>query len=484
MTGYSGIHMVIGALLLLQFVVVNIQRLRSMVTGRAAKTVGETGVLAVLVLVSVVAANLIANMVPKRFDLTEQGLFSLSDQTTKILKNLDVDVKALVFQQGGAAPQAEDLLKQYNYAQEHFSYKVIDPDRNPGLAQKYEIRQDGTIVLESAGKTQKVTKIDEQELTNSLMKLVAGRDVVVGFLTGHGESSIDDKQNAAGLASFKIYLEEENYKTKSVSIVQAGGIPKDIDILVVAGAEQNLFAPEVSAIEQFAADGGRLLLTADPGRTGVAPLAASWGIAVENAMVLDESLSLFSGPQLGVQVIVNSYGSHEAVRAMHNMSIFQQACALKATDGSANEPDVLFSSSDKSWAESDIDRLLNQQEAEKGPGDIAGPVPLAMAFTGAPSGFSSKADVPAANGAIVCDTDFLSNRYIGQGDNANLAMNLVAWMSGQHEKISISPKKRGMNQLNLSQAQMINIFYATVLIFPEGLLLLGLFVWWKRRQRS
>ena len=124
---------------------------------------------------------------------------------------------------------------------------------------------------------------------------------------------------------------------------------------------------------------------------------------------------------------------------------------------------------------------MEQQEAELDDSDTVGPAVVAAAFEGSPGVTAPTGEKPGA-GVVICDSDLLSNRMISQVGNADFGLNTIAWLAGKQEQISIRPKHRGMSQLTLTEDQMINIFYGTVLIFPEALLLVGLFVWWRRRQ--
>ncbi len=472
---YTVLHLVGGLLLLGWFVVSNARNLGKMVGGRAARTFGETTGTAVFVIAAVVGLNLIANLYPHQFDLTRDRLFSLSDQTVKILKALDTDVHGMVFQQGGVAPQAEDLLKLYSYQQKRFTYEVIDPDRRPELTEKYEIRQNGTLVLSVGDRTQKISELDEENLTNGLTSLLAGQQTTVGFLVDHEELGTDDQQNPGGLGVFKMLLEEENYRVETVSLIQTGSVPDDIDVLIVASPRQPLFGQEVSAISQFVQNGGRLLALGDPLRRGLDPLAAAFGVQMGNDMLIDQEVRLFAGPTLGTQIMVSEYGDHPVTRDFPSRVLLAQASSVAApADSNYNWTDLLLSSY-TSWAETDLTRLLEAQEADQGDADQNGPVVVGVAFSGV--------DDDAGAGAFIGDADFLSNRMIGQLGNADLGLNLVAWMAGETAHISIRPKQRGRSSMTLTQDQMISVFYGTVLIFPEFLLLAGLFVWWQRKQR-
>ena len=92
------------------------------------------GMVAVLVLV-----NLLVDQFGVEADLTQNRLFTLSDQTFQLLDNLDADVT--VYQIGTTGrenPLIDSVLERYARRSSHVKLANLDPERNPGLAAKYE----------------------------------------------------------------------------------------------------------------------------------------------------------------------------------------------------------------------------------------------------------------------------------------------------------------------------------------------------------
>jgi len=82
---------------------------------------------------------------------------------------------------------------------------------------------------------------------------------------------------------------------------------------------------------------------------------------------------------------------------------------------------------------------------------------------------------------VVGDSDFVNNEYIQKMYNADLFLNMVNWLSGEDAYISIRPKATRGSMLLMTPEQTQTIFFNSVLIFPELLLLIGLAIWWRRR---
>jgi ABC-type uncharacterized transport system involved in gliding motility auxiliary subunit len=94
------------------------------------------GVFTILTLAVIVMINLISARHHKRFDLSAEGEFSLSQQTVKALKALNDDVNVYAFIRQDKVKEARDLLEGYAYESPKFKFEIVDPDKKPALAKK------------------------------------------------------------------------------------------------------------------------------------------------------------------------------------------------------------------------------------------------------------------------------------------------------------------------------------------------------------
>ncbi|MGH0031258.1 MAG: DUF7088 domain-containing protein, partial [Myxococcota bacterium] len=138
--GWIGGNLVVGVLLLVAAAVLNFDALRERMSSGEAKRAGKYGSSAVLsTVLGIVILGLLGFMAernPKRFDWTEQGVHTLSDQTQKVLAGLDRDVTVTVLVSKLEAEPVRDLLDRYDYASERFGVEYADPNERPGLLEK------------------------------------------------------------------------------------------------------------------------------------------------------------------------------------------------------------------------------------------------------------------------------------------------------------------------------------------------------------
>ena len=125
---------------------------RATLRGRTARYGINTAVMILLLLGIVAMVEAVSYRHNARLDLTENRRNSLAPQTIQVLRDLKTDVNAVAFFRSDQPGKrvAEDLFKQYaRYAGGRFTWKVVDPDREPGLARRYNVETYGTVVLET-----------------------------------------------------------------------------------------------------------------------------------------------------------------------------------------------------------------------------------------------------------------------------------------------------------------------------------------------
>src|SRR5262249_10131848 len=135
-------------------------------------TLTATSVLVVLGIL--VAVNYIAGKQNKRWDLTANKQFSLSDQSRNVLQKLDSPLQILVFAKDEEFPRYQDKLKEYEYLSKKVTTEYIDPDKKRAAAQQNNVTQYGTIVFNYKGRSERVTSDNEQDITNGIIKVVTG----------------------------------------------------------------------------------------------------------------------------------------------------------------------------------------------------------------------------------------------------------------------------------------------------------------------
>lgn len=145
---YHWILLVLGVLGLGYFIFMFCRNRQRELSKRSIKYGSNVTVQVIVVLAIVSMLAFISTRHHIRFDWTKNKLYSLSDQTEKVLENLNKDVKLVAFFKSSEQKRARDLLDEYNYRSSHLTYEFVDPDERPEIAKQYGIRKYGTIAVE------------------------------------------------------------------------------------------------------------------------------------------------------------------------------------------------------------------------------------------------------------------------------------------------------------------------------------------------
>jgi ABC-type uncharacterized transport system involved in gliding motility auxiliary subunit len=481
---YIFVNALFGLFALIAYLSAGFEHLRNVVSERSTRyganvIVGSLVFLAVLVLVNYLSARH-----SQRWDLTEQGVYSLSPQSTNVVKNLQEDLQIQAFVEGGVNPQVRDLLDSYSYASPKVKFEMIDPDRQPELAERYKITAYNTVRIEYGKESTSVTQPTEQNLTNAIIKVTRTTRKTVCAIEGHGEPDIDDVENPRGLSSLKQALQNENYEVKKVLLASMASLPEDCSVVVVAGPQRPYLESELTALRSYLAKGGRALFLIPP-RSGneFEPLLAAWGVKLGNDIVVDQMIRLFQGPALGLAPLVNSYGVHEITREFRQRTIFPMTRSVRADAAGKKglQATDLVKTSPSSWAETDVDGIFQRSEATLDAGaDTKGPVSVA-AVVNADLKEMGNGTEGTTRLAVYGSVEFAGNKELeGTYYNRDLLLNTVGWLVGQADLVSIRPRALRASRVQFTADQGTVIFYLSVLVIPELLLIAGIAVWWRR----
>jgi ABC-type uncharacterized transport system involved in gliding motility auxiliary subunit len=486
---YIAANGVLGVFALIAYLSAGLEQLRSVVSERSTKygvnvLVGSLAFLAALALL-----NYLSVRHHRRFDLTEQGVFSLSPQSISVVKGLKEDLNIQAFVEGGVNPELRDLFENYTYASKKVKYQLIDPDKQPELAEKFHISTYNTVRLEYGKESTTVTQPNEETITNAIIKVTRPTREMICFIEGHGEPDIDEAEtaegqvNPRGMSSLKQALLNENYEVKKVLLASMPNVPDDCAAVIAVSTEKPYLEGEVKALQAYLDGGGRVLLLVGP-REGAEfmPLLASYGVRLGNDLVVDQVVRLFEGPSLGLSPLVNTYTPHEITRDFRQRTIFPMTRSVHAE--AKEQPGIqaieLVKTAPSSWAETDLDRVFNKSEAALDDNDTKGPVPIAVVVTANLKQMGHDKE-GTARLAVYGSVDFALNREVdGTYFNRDLLMNTVGWLVGQSDLLSIRPRDIRTSRVQFTAEQSTVIFYLTVLLIPELLLIAGLAVWWRR----
>jgi ABC-type uncharacterized transport system involved in gliding motility auxiliary subunit len=487
-------NLVVGLVLLGVALGSNLDAIRERMRSGEARRAGKYGTSAVLSTVLTIAllAGLafLSTRYHTSFDLTEARTHSLSPQTLQVLDGLERDVDITALYAAVAAPPARRLLDLYTNASDRVHVEFVDPQAQPGRLRELGVageRLDGGLLhVALGGESVQVRDLEEQALTNAIVKLTRGGQKKVYLLEGHNErpGRGEGAEDGDGFGFAVEALEAENYVVEPLLLATRGDVPEDADVVVIAGPTRPFHEVELKALERYVARGGSLLVMIDPrAKTNLYDDLASWGVKVGDDVVVDQVQGLFGRP---ATPFAASYGAHPITEPLREATLFHVARSVRPEDGSTPAFEVLVRTGEQSWAERDLDRFYAEGTAELGADDEEGPVPLAVAGMVSPNGAEGEEaggeEPEPARLVVFGDSDFATNQLLGEFRNRDLFVNATNWLLGDVEAISIRPGEPRASRLQLSSEQFMQIRYLSLFVLPQLIATVGVFAWWWRRR--
>ncbi len=170
-------QVVVGVAMIAFFGFTNLDGLGRLATGRGTFFIAFSTLATVIVVGLVVTGDWVANESGWTKDLTQARLFTLAPQSVKVAEGLKQPVKILAFYRGGASEfqGLKDLVARYQDHTQKLKLESVDPDKEPLLVKQYKVNLYGNrVVAVMGGKSEKITELDEQGVTNALLKLTRG----------------------------------------------------------------------------------------------------------------------------------------------------------------------------------------------------------------------------------------------------------------------------------------------------------------------
>ncbi|MEL6786534.1 MAG: Gldg family protein [Cyanobacteria bacterium J06607_15] len=414
----------------------------------------------------------------KRWDFTENQVFTLSEQSQTIVASLERPLEVLIFDRNTNS-ELEQLLQNYRRYSDRFQFRFVNPEQEIGLAQQYGIQSLGEIYLNYGDKQQKIEvgnvaageTLTETKLTNGIERIKRDRPINIYFLQGHGEASLDLVEG--GLAQAVSNLEDRGNTVQVLNLATTGKIPDDTNLITIAGATRKLLAAEVSTLQQYLRAGGSLLLLLSPNTDiGITPILQNWGLELDNRLVVDGSGAgnvMGFGPAVA---IVNDYGEHPITNSFRNgISLFPETRPLKVVEKSEISSVAIARTTPQTWAESDLRQEQITFDVNR---DLSGPLNVAIA--------SIREQPNPARLVAFGSTTFATNGWFEQQLNGDILLNSINWLVGEdRDTLSLRPQEVANRRINLGSLQTNLISWLALRIMPFAALVTGVYLWWKRR---
>lgn len=450
------------------------------------------------VTVSACLAALLANVALFRndahLDLTRERAFTPSAEAAQVIGALQQDVELVYFyqKQSPAGRAAKTMVELMGRMSPRLHVQTVDPDQNPGLANRLGVRLYNAALLLSEGRRIEIVTTDDRDIALGVLRVTRNSAKAVCFASGHGEYDIHNfefhthfegaqshshdvhgmavvKMEQHGLGRLRRALDKLGLAVRTVTLALEREVPDSCAALVVANPRTRIAPPEVAALSRYLERGGGLLLLVEPDYPiddSLAALLRQAGLRFGEGVVADPAEHYFSDDQMAA---ITRYARHPATRGLA-LAFFPGARPLELSPSPGVTSAALFSTSAESFV---IDRASGRPLPQ---------TPVAARILAAAAEGRLGQDGPPFRLAAVGDADFASNSFFPYMSNADLVLGLVAWLIREERAPTMKPPVEVLPTVTLTNSDVRTIFLLTVVAMPGLAMLAGGAVWWRRRR--
>lgn len=328
----------------------------------------------------------------------------------------------------------------------------------------------------------------EREISAAFKRMVM-KLPIVGFITGHGERSIDDSKDRAYSSfaknkSFRYSLMNQGFDVVNIDFSKP--VPEGINILVLSDMRSSLSEKEEENFQKYLDRGGNLFLLAEPKRYNVMnPLIEKhFGYGMASGLIVKRDPNVRPNligaiPTKEANDIAYDFGTLYARRSVIAMP--DAAGLIKLEDKGFKTTNVCIS--DKySWNELQTTDFVDDTiRYNPESGEVQKAYPLIVAL-------SKNVNNKEQRVIIAGDADCISNSGFARqrnmrASNFSLITGGFYWLSNKELPIDVRRPAKPDNKIYVSKLgrQLTNILF--VYFIPFILLLFGIIIWIRRRGR-
>ena len=455
-----------------------------------------------VVIAIVVVLNLVVQEIPSKYreiDLSSQKLYTIGEQTEKILKNLKKDVTLYyIAQDGTESSDIKNLLEKYEEGSKHITVEQKDPAVSPKFSSQYtsDNISNNSIIVVCGDKSkvvdyssmyetsinyqtysQEVTGFDgEGQLTSAINYVVSDNMPVLYNLEGHDESSMSE--------TMKETIEKANIEIKSLNLLSEEAVPDDAECLFIFAPATDLTKEEADKIISYLENGGKALIVSnytDEDMSNFESVLENYGVQPVDGIVLEGNTDNYVSQN--PYYLLPNIESGEITSELSSQSryvLVPLAQGIKKADNIRDTLNIssILTTSDSAYSKTN---LKDMDTMEKEDGDIDGPFDLAVSITEKVGDDQETQIAYFASASIFND----SINSMVSGTNYELLSASLAWMCSTDDsnQISIPSKSYDTTTLTVPTADINfwSIFVTGVL--PVCILLIGFGIWMKRRKQ-
>lgn len=473
-----------------------IQKRRYNVAGGGLK-VGAYSVTGIILMIALtIVVNLGLNYVPEQyssFDLTENRLYALTDETKTFLSGLSEDITIYVLAEEGAGDaDFSKTLERMADQSGHIKIKYVSPAKNPNFYQNYTDTQPsaGSLIVEGEKRSTVVdygdiytyemdystysyqtTGYDGEGQTVSAIAYVTTEDMPAFYaIGGHGELELEEK--------FVNTIAKENASYETLMLYSVDEIPEDAQGVILNAPTSDYSKEDAEKIIAYLQKGGNVLIVstmAEGEMTNFNRILSFYGITeIDGTIVEQDRNYYYQNPYY----LFPEIASAEVTAPLADGLVFAPFSKGFSYDEETDEIHYtpLLTTSDSAFSKTDI---TDNSDYSKGENDVDGPFSVSVEVKKSlEDGGSSHAFVVGGESLFTSLADDMA-----PGNNVKLFGSMISMLADHESSVAIPVKSLSMPNLVFKAQTAYIAAVLCVIVVPLVTLTAGLVIWLRRRRR-
>ena len=462
---------------------------------------GSYSTLLIVIFVAIVVViNMIVGKLPSKYtqiDISDQQLYSIGDETKKVLNNLDKDVTIYQIAQSGSEDETiSNLLQKYADESKHVKVELKDPVVSPKFVSEYtsdQVSSNSLIVV--CGDRNKVVNYNdmyestmdyntynyqttgfdgEGQITSAIAYVTTENLPVLYTLEGHGEKELD--------STIKEDIEKANMEVKTLNLISEGSVPDDAACLLIDSPSSDISEDEKTALLDYLENGGKAMVFSDYTESTLSNFAAvleNYGVKAADGIVFEGDNQHY-GMQMPYYLLptVNSTDASSETASSGYYIIMPYAQGIQKLDDVRDTVTVedILTTSDSAYSKTN----LQSETLEKEDGDVEGPFALGVSIK-EDVGDGKKTQIIYYSSSYIMDSQM--NQLVSGGNEKLVTESLNSMVSTEETTtVSIPSKSLEVSYLTISDYDASFWKICTIGLIPGIFLVAGFVIWFKRRK--
>lgn len=462
---------------------------------------GSYSTLLIVIFVAIVVViNMIVGKLPSKYtqiDISDQQLYSIGDETKKVLNNLDKDVTIYQIAQSGSEDETiSNLLQKYADESKHVKVELKDPVVSPKFVSEYTSDQvSSNSLIVACGDRNKVVNYNdmyestmdyntysyqttgfdgEGQITSAIAYVTTENLPVLYTLEGHGEKELD--------STIKEDIEKANMEIKTLNLISEGSVPDDAACLLIDSPSSDISEDEKTALLDYLENGGKAMVFSDyieSTLTNFAAVLENYGVKAADGIVFEGDNQHY-GMQMPYYLLptVNSTDASSETASSGYYIIMPYAQGIQKLDDVRDTVTVedILTTSDSAYSKTN----LQSETLEKEDGDVEGPFALGVSIK-EDVGDGKKTQIIYYSSSYIMDSQM--NQLVSGGNEKLVTESLNSMVSTEETTtVSIPSKSLEVSYLTISDYDASFWKICTIGLIPGIFLVAGFVIWFKRRK--